>query len=1068
MLSQCEKIWLLALPLWLLLTIPKGLDAQGSWNIQRFGLADGLPDRSVIRIAQDSFGFRWLATETGLFRFDGHRFDRPSFTNQLLTQSEFVIREMTIDQLGRVICWSGGSDFLQWINSRTNEVARLDKPASNSPDAKHLHFLLQYPQPVSALQQAGEYFKLFQLDQKGEWQEVFKSDQLSPPNETVKYLGQSPTKEYYFYQPALQKILVFAQDQLIRKIELPGTEKAPSLIQLDRQGRLWYQADNDHQLQLYSDTLQQFKPYLPLVRRDDIRYNKFYEDDFGHLIFGAIGPTSTTALVLLGLDGQVEDLQHILRKERKITGIFGQDFYLGFDLSTYGGYYRISRSIDRLNAVNYLNSPDEVNRSSYLGRIMRGFVEGADGTIYGNTEGGMWLSLSPPNYQLDTFYPTINGIDYPPNMLGSGHNLVESGNYIYGLFASRINGNYQAYLSRFEPKTKSWKEYPIPLEGSFGRFVLALPDGDLLVFLFRRQDRLSKIYRFNPKEEKFWLFGDFSTDLPVRSRSSAKNVIYDKARNKVWLATGNGLFAYQPCFSNQPCYFDSTKSIHYPEVNLQIQSLLLLEDGKLLLATLGEGIQVFDPENRSLTILAYDPSQLQNQGSYIDLPSNLVSEMVLLDSQNLAISTYNGMVVADLKSRRSINYTTVDGLPNNEFNRLSILLSTQDELFIGGINGFSRISTDVLLPKPTGPSPRLSSYYSFDEKERKANSFYRQPNDKSEIIIPPHQAYLGFNFTAAQAENMTYRSWLKGYEIDYGLASTSGQVEYLRVPAGSYTLYVEATNPQGESSAVPLEIPIRVQQPWYLRPWFLVLSQLLLIGGGVLVYRNRVQRIKEQEAEKTRVSRQLADLEMKILRQQLNPHFIFNALGAIQHFIQGMRGPDAMEYLADFAKLMRMFLESSKQSYIFLVDELKLIKLYVRLEQLRFNNKFDAVYDIDPDLDLDMEDIPSLLLQPFVENAINHGIFHLNRRGTLTIGMRMDEAERIVITIADDGIGRKAAAELRAKTYKKHKSRATQIVEERLEIFQRSAETDVQITTEDLHPNQAETGTKVTITVEGS
>lgn len=1061
--EKSGRYYLLAVIVWLLTL---SLYGQKKWDIQQFGTAQGLADRTVLRTVKDTFGYRWLATETGVQRFDGHRFDRPPFLEKLQQENTYVIREMMLDHFGRIVCWDGVSNYLKLINSRTNEVAKLVLPNKQQSDTSKTHFLLQYPHPVYAHQITGEQNNVYKLTENGDWQK-FLTTTLNTASENInRYLGQSPDKRHFFYDSDRALVIAIAADGQKRTIPLEIT-KEPLLLQLDSQGRLWLQANDDTQLKSCPPEGSAFEPYIPLARTDSIRYNKFYEDNCGNLILGAIARTSTSALVLLKNDGTIENLGKILRKEKKITAISGEDFQQGFDLSTYSGYFRIRRPIARLSNINYLDS-DTFDPNKYDGYILRGFAETTDGTLYGNTEGGIWFRLKKPDYKLDTFYPYADDKPLLKTQIGSGHNMVALGHTVYGLHHKNTKDGRQGYLISLDTKSNQWANYPLPLKGIYGRFVLALPDDDLLIFTTRRSDRIGRIYRFDPVEKTFSFFASFDSDLPKLSRSSTYNALYDEQRKLVWMASKNGLSAFKLCFQPEPCYFDSTNAIRYPEINFPIQSFLLDADNNLLLGTYGEGVQVFNPETRKLSVFAYNNSQRDVQGKYIDLPSNLIAEVVRLDSLHLAITTFKGMVVANIESRRTQFYDTNDGLPQNEFNRLSAFLSSQGELLVGGVNGFSRIPKSTLLARQLGPTPRLSRYYTFDEDQLEEQQYYPRPDQNHEIVVPPGQVYLGFNFITPGVEGATYRSWLEGYETDFGPVNKSAEVEYLRVGAGNYTLHVEAANALGESSAKPFKIPIRVQQPWYLRPWFLVLSQLALIGIGFLIYRNRVNRIRAQEAEKTRVSRQLADMEMKILRQQLNPHFIFNALGAIQHFIQSMRGPDAMEYLADFAKLMRMFLESSKQSFIFLVDELKLIKLYIRLEQLRFNNKFDVVYDIDPELDLDMEDIPSLLLQPFVENAINHGIFHLKRRGTLTIGMKMDDQERIICTISDDGIGRKAAAELRKKTYKQHKSRATQIVEERLDIFQRSGDTDVEIITEDLYPDREETGTKVTIIVDAS
>jgi len=211
--------------------------------------------------------------------------------------------------------------------------------------------------------------------------------------------------------------------------------------------------------------------------------------------------------------------------------------------------------------------------------------------------------------------------------------------------------------------------------------------------------------------------------------------------------------------------------------------------------------------------------------------------------------------------------------------------------------------------------------------------------------------------------------------------------------------------------------------------------------------------------------KRVSTLELSLLQSQMNPHFIFNALGAIQFYIYNNKSAIADSYLSKFAALMRMFLESSRNKFISLEEELKLINGYVELEQLRFPDRFTYNLDIQLSEELDEYEIPSMLLQPFVENAINHGIFHADTGGNLLVRFTENTTE-IICAIDDDGIGRKAAIELRKNRNQGHKSRSTQITEERLEILQKAENMYIGITYKDYSlETDGRTGTRVTMKI---
>jgi two-component system, LytTR family, sensor kinase len=202
-------------------------------------------------------------------------------------------------------------------------------------------------------------------------------------------------------------------------------------------------------------------------------------------------------------------------------------------------------------------------------------------------------------------------------------------------------------------------------------------------------------------------------------------------------------------------------------------------------------------------------------------------------------------------------------------------------------------------------------------------------------------------------------------------------------------------------------------------------------------------------------------LELSALQSQMNPHFIFNSLGAIQYFIQTHDAEKADDYLSNFAKLMRMILESSKSRYITIEDEIELLTLYLGLEQIRFEDKFTFELTVDEELDQDFK-IPPMIIQPYIENAINHGLVNLkNKMGELKIIVNNLNNNAIEMIVIDNGIGRVEASKLRNKN---HKSRGMQIVNERIESFNESDKFQVTSKIDDLYDeNNLAKGTMITL-----
>ncbi|MEP0936173.1 MAG: histidine kinase [Cyclobacteriaceae bacterium] len=197
---------------------------------------------------------------------------------------------------------------------------------------------------------------------------------------------------------------------------------------------------------------------------------------------------------------------------------------------------------------------------------------------------------------------------------------------------------------------------------------------------------------------------------------------------------------------------------------------------------------------------------------------------------------------------------------------------------------------------------------------------------------------------------------------------------------------------------------------------------LVLVLGGVVISQQR--KFRHQQA--------VSDMEQQMLRLQMNPHFIFNALGSIQNFILQSNTKESVSYLAKFGKLMRQILEHSREEFISISEEVDMLKNYIEIQQLRFKDSFDFSIETDPSFDPEETKIPPLFAQPFVENAIEHGLKDKKADGLLSIRFK-PEGSNVLLEVEDNGSGLNASA----NTGKDHKSLATRITKERLVIFEK-------------------------------
>jgi hypothetical protein len=305
---------------------------------------------------------------------------------------------------------------------------------------------------------------------------------------------------------------------------------------------------------------------------------------------------------------------------------------------------------------------------------------------------------------------------------------------------------------------------------------------------------------------------------------------------------------------------------------------------------------------------------------------------------------------------------------------------------------------------------------------------------------------------------------IKDYYYEYQMIGVDDKVNvtkerelfYPNLSPGSYTLLMRATD-GNRNLSIQKKIIIEVAYPWWLK-WYSILLWIVVTLGLLFGF---FKFLKKRVKDEINYTKKLAELELNALQSQMNPHFVFNALNSIQNLVISNKSDLADKYLSRFSQLMRLFLESSKHKFISLSEELLIIKRYLEIEKLRFGDKL--TYNIINELtELDEKVlVPATILQPFVENALVHGLFHKVGPGNLDIRI-MSEHNLIYIIITDDGVGRTYSKNVeKQKTYK---SRGMEIINEKLNLLKKIEDVDISYVINDID-NLGKTGTEVTIKI---
>jgi len=300
------------------------------------------------------------------------------------------------------------------------------------------------------------------------------------------------------------------------------------------------------------------------------------------------------------------------------------------------------------------------------------------------------------------------------------------------------------------------------------------------------------------------------------------------------------------------------------------------------------------------------------------------------------------------------------------------------------------------------------------------------------------------NFSDPEKDIIFYR--LLGQSDKWIEATPDGRIDFFALPPGEYEFQIRCFNKTNGEFGKTISHRFTIQKPWWATFWFIGLTILISTVAATFIIRQKIRKIKEEAEKKTQISKQIAELEMKALQSQMNPHFVFNSINSIQNFVLGNQTDDALKYLAHFSQLLRSVLNFASLKFISIAEELEFLDHYTQLEKMRFDHCFAIDYHIEDSINPKEVLIPPMVLQPIIENSIKHGLVYKNPQGKIIISFNQYD-DILYCTISDNGIGPELASQKQTKT---HTSKALSIIRERLKILYSNPQIGIEI--RDLYP----------------
>ena len=955
---------------------------------------DGLVSRIVKQLDRDDNGQYWFLNGGKLQEYNGDQFVGTFGKNLPSHISKFVLFDK------EVFAISGNKLYQLLKDTKTfSESAIIDQYIQDVLKIENQLYILCVEKTNATKDQiAQDYFhRIYQYDN-----EANNFDVIYEFSDTIGYKKFSKNQSKWLF--SADSILLIKSEEQNKLIEIEYTKSIldnyPSILHTTKSGKTFCSISNGYgyyKVDLNGTVEHVNNKNLKLVTiKEDLQSNLI-------LLFANTRVKRIKDLQIINVQDSIINMPDVLERNEFLLDIYSEDVYDELLCSSHNGIYRY-----KFNNSGILKFGENSNKfKSEFGAMTRYVFGGKDSSIYYlNETAGFFQSHE------NEINPINNFANHDERSGFTRLYYDDEKDVSWILEFEDFKGSIIAY----NHEKNTYVKYPC--RGRTEDVKSYDKDHLVIVGYFTNENSTTKEYGFislfnmHTKEQTHMEFG---LDTVFRSVLVADGL---------WLGTrGKGLLKMSD--------FNQRRNLRTIDrtVGADIKCIDAV-DGSMFISTYGLGLLNFDMQGNFIK-----EANVNNS-----LNSNEVTGVIKDYKSNYWVPTFNGIDVLNERFQNITHLSAQDGLPSHEFNG-GAYCSFNDQIYFGSINGVCQID-----PKMFYESYIPEGYFIADLRSIKNNNellFSKNDNTYSAKGIPDQIRFNLKEFGFSQTKDFNILKKLEVYtNPTIGTIERDGNELVIMNPTqGTFTLIAKNRKEQGDEFELAT---LNIQRDWD-RIFQNILIAIMTLVISFFVARQIIRRNNKLAQERTDLNQRIAETKLEALRSQMNPHFIFNSLGAIQYYIQNNEKNIAAKYLSKFAKLMRQFLEASKHERVSLHDEIETLSLYLELEKLRFEDKF--VYEIEVDEDIDLYDfeIPSMLIQPFIENALLHGVNHLESRQGL-IQMSIDKVEGgILCVVNDNGVGRAKTEEIQRKSVKKHKSRATQIINERLAVLKKDEDLEIDI-----------------------
>jgi ligand-binding sensor domain-containing protein len=989
-----------------------------NYSYQYYNTNHGLPSPEILCLAKDAKGFLWIGTASGLSMYDGYSFQNHAYSNK----SELIGRVNVLKPDGKHLWIGSGAGLFCYAN---NEIVKISA-ATTLPQGVNDIFPEGNGTVWLATENGPVKLDPGKIDLTGN-KKIILPDHLLPQwnlkNEIIErrratHISKAPDNTIYISQP--HNLFRFAENQLDLIYSTTGLrDEIYSLFPVS-QSKIFFDAAST-EINLFENG-----------KTKAIPFKEFYQPDPGSQLPG--------------------------------------NWYVG----TRGAFYFHPQTG---KASRFIHPSDQY-------AVWPSAILEDNNFLWMATHDGL-IKLKPPVFTLHSVPAAAPYIDF--------YSVTELRNktFLFGANAGRVFSRMDTSLGLFKDRLVPGAEVKDIYEDGNGRLWIASGYQGLALIRNGKTERYTidnglhdnSLHQFlTTRDNRFYVFGDeglsqilIGKDQSVsfRKYNFQPNITrYAKFHSgiegpdgTIWAGGEEGIIYLKN---------DSLHRFLLDGKQLSVNYIVKDKRGHVWLAAAGEGILecTFNKNNELAIINRYSEKEGLNTSNYLTLLADADDNIWAGSSKGISLIGKKGKYAG-----RILNFDESDGFIRAGYSYIRLRQASDKMIWAVTVFGIASFDPDQLTGTETTPFIYISGIRQIKKNETLTDNVATQFPQTKEFSYLDNS--FNFNFAAldyANQENIRYYYKLEGLDTNWRNSSSQRSVSFQNLSPGRYTFRVKALNSKGTWSRNEAGYSFRIIPPFWKTWWFvslLVVTIVSLFAFGInrriRFIKNREVKNREKELEVMRLNKDLATSQLTALRMQMNPHFIFNALNSVQHYILQGNVVEANKYLAKFSKLQREILHCSDQQFITLEKEIEILNWFLELEQYRFGESFTYQINKSEEIEPDELKIPPMVLQPFVENAIWHGLMPRQTDRVLTIYFDLYSEDILQVTLRDNGIGRAASSRLKqneAVNKKNHESRGMSMVQERLKLLQEQYDKPFDATVSDITDLQGNVqGTQVILRI---